>query len=179
MPAPWLLIEDGTGVIDANVYDSVETAAAWLGLRACPSFGEETPEDQATILVLATEIVEHGPRVRARLRSSRKLSPDQGLLFPRCGAVGEDGDFLPSNTVPRDYRHGIFYMAEHFSIAARRGERLTLYTPDSKVRFENWASFRGVGIEYHTVRNFWDDYYPDVWALVRTVFPPFIRSERC
>jgi hypothetical protein len=84
-----LIVEDGTGVPDAESYTSVDYADKYFSDRGVASWASLTTADKERGLRLATDYVEL--RFSTRFRGT-KLDPDQYLSFPRA-----DGKPIPVN----------------------------------------------------------------------------------
>ena len=159
-----LVIEDGTGLADAEVYDTSADASAWL-VKENPqsTFAALEFAAQDRSLLKATRLAEGGIRRRFR---GRPVTPGQGLLFPALLAIGQDGAMFDWDERPAKYRQGIFLLAEyaadgtlmarssHASIASHSGKRQSIaYRP---------------GADLTTIAA----NHPDAWDLLRTALPP-------
>ncbi len=159
-----LVIEDGSGLATAEVYDASDDAAAWL-LKENPASAFAALDGPARdrALLKATRLAESGIRRRFR---GRPLSLGQALLFPSQLAIGQDGSMFDAEDRPSLYRQGIFLLAEyvadgtamakaqHAHIKSELGKRISRTNRDS--------------VDLTTVAA----NHPDVWDLLRTALPP-------
>lgn len=86
-----LIVEDGTGVANANSYVDIAYAreyAASVGLTL------PTPDDALTGALLASM-----PYLESRPWKGRKVNPEQALSWPRDGVTINQSPY-PNNTVP-------------------------------------------------------------------------------
>jgi hypothetical protein len=88
-----LLVEDGTGVANANSYVSVASARTWVAARGFSFTGTDSVVEQ--LLLLAMDLLE---TYRAQYRGSKTAS-DQSLQWPRTGAT-LDRELLEDDAIP-------------------------------------------------------------------------------
>lgn len=89
-----LIVEDGTGVSNANSYVTIEQARTFAAMRGITLPSED--EKLKTHIFDAMDFVEG---YSARFKG-RKLDPTQELQWPRCG-VYLDGVELPYSPLPK------------------------------------------------------------------------------
>jgi hypothetical protein len=98
-----LVVEDGTGLVDAEAYVSVSDVVAYAAARALEF--TNAPSMQEAAIRRATAYVDAiyggrypGRKVRARL---------QALGWPRSEAQDADGDLIASNEVPPEIKAAV------------------------------------------------------------------------
>lgn len=163
-----LVIEDGTGLATANVYDSTADCATWLSDRGKTGFSTATASDQTRHLLEATEVHERhwAPWVVGVPISG----DDQAMLWPQAGAVDRRGRRFESDERPVRYREGIFVTAEDLVSAGSAGLSLV----DDNVEAEKSA--RG-SVEYRSPQTL-SARYPAAFQRAGECFPAAIRSAR-
>lgn len=92
-----LIIEDGTGVANANSYVSLVDARAWAALR-----GVSLPAVDADAEVALMKAMDFIEALRLRFSGSKTLST-QSLQWPRTGAT-LDGVALDDDAMPSELR---------------------------------------------------------------------------
>lgn len=89
-----IIVEDGSGVLNANSYVSVDDAREYANSR-----GTELPEDDdevASMLIRASDYLE----AQECRYQGKRTSPSQALAWPRSGVV-LNCDALPANVIPK------------------------------------------------------------------------------
>ena len=99
-----MIVEDGTGIADANSYVTLEEAETYFqtkGVGAC----HITESD----LIAATEYIDlaYGDVYMGRLYSN-----EQGLLFPRTGFYDRNTRQVEEGTIPKELKRAVFYAAK-------------------------------------------------------------------
>lgn len=94
-----LIVEDGTGMADANSYESVENADAYFSARGITAWSGNGPVKEAA-LIAATEYVDI--RWRGKLKGELQFPDTQALLFPRINVYDEEGRLLSGT--PKELR---------------------------------------------------------------------------
>ncbi|MBY0473733.1 MAG: hypothetical protein K2Q13_01580 [Nitrosomonas sp.] len=94
-----LIVEDGTGMADANSYESVENADAYFSARGITEWSGIQAVKQAALIV-GTEYI--NIKWRGRLKGKLQFPDTQALLFPRINLYDEEGRALSG--LPRDLR---------------------------------------------------------------------------
>lgn len=97
-----LIVEDGTGMADANSYESVENADAYFTARGITAWSGSDPVKEAA-LIAATEYVDI--RWRGKLKGKLQFPDTQVLLFPRINVYDEELRLLTG--VPKDLRSAV------------------------------------------------------------------------
>lgn len=98
------IIEDGTGVTDANAYSDLVEAR-----QIAENFGLELPVDDEAAKVS----IINGTAFLSRYRyKGNKLKPTQGLPWPRTGGYA-DCALLPSDSVPKDIKQAAIFAAAY------------------------------------------------------------------
>lgn len=94
-----LVVEDGTGLANANSYVSVtEADAYWAGMGADgTSWQALTTAQKEAALILATRYINNAGIFR--YRGTRK-SYEQRMEWPRTGAAERNGPAIPDTVVP-------------------------------------------------------------------------------
>lgn len=164
-----LVVEDGSGLTTATVYDSTADCATWLSDRGLTAFSTSTATEQAQALLEATEL--HERYWGERVVGAPIGGDDQAMLFPRAGAIDRRGRRYDSDERPAVYREAIFLTAEDIRSSAASGG-LTL--SDGAIKSEASAAGR---LEYFTRRTL-PDRYPKAFQRAGEAFPSEIRSAR-
>lgn len=99
-----LIIENGSGVADANSYVTAAEAVAWVEARGKAFIGDETAVEQ--LLLTAMDLVES---FRAQF-SGNKTDPEQSLQWPRTGAT-LDGVSLADDFIPKELKYAQIQLA--------------------------------------------------------------------
>lgn len=102
-----LVIEDGTGLPDANSYGSVEGADAYFELRGNKAWTELTEEAKSSALVQATDYIDL--RWRDAMLGKR-LTAEQALEFPRL-VCPNDGAYYPKPLQRALYEYAVIASA--------------------------------------------------------------------
>ena len=98
-----LVVEDGTGLVGAESYASLEDANAYhlkMGNDGWPQPPGGNEVRQEAMLRRSAAYLDNTYFLRM---TGEKKNPDQGLAFPRTGAVDFQGEPLP-DTVPKIYK---------------------------------------------------------------------------
>ena len=103
------VIEDGSGVEGANSYLSVAGADAWHADRNQSGWTGTATVKQAA-LILATDYIE----TEYTWDTGNKLDADQGLGWPRDGALDKDGFEIDTDEVPKAVTDATAYLALEF-----------------------------------------------------------------
>lgn len=74
-----IIVEDGTGLMDANSYVSVEYADDYFAMRGNPTWNALSEADKEFALVNATDYIDQ----RWSCFKGELLNPYQALMFPR------------------------------------------------------------------------------------------------
>lgn len=104
-----LVVEDGTGLPNANSYVSVSEAddilitnihnTAWAAL---------SDSDKEKLLAWATRLVD-----TKATWYGHKTSSTSGLRWPRCGVTSKDMVVIPDNVIPENLKEAIAEMARY------------------------------------------------------------------
>ena len=95
-----LVVEDGTGVEDADAYVTVAEFEAYWSARGV-SFTTSNEQHEAAI-VLATQYVDGVNNWKGF-----GADPDQFLDWPRVGMVNKKGRVIPSDEIPRELKSAV------------------------------------------------------------------------
>lgn len=100
-----LVLEDGTGVSDANTYALVATADAYHNLRGNTAWQEATPNDKATALVNGTQYIDlRWAFIGERTFPSDPDTQGQALEWPRSwpssNLIDAAGNEIDAEEVP-------------------------------------------------------------------------------
>ncbi len=90
-----LIVEDGTGVVDANTYIDRTDSAEYHRLRGNSLWAVATENDQVLALIRATQYIDTRWHFRGVI-----FVEDQGLIFPRESLFYDRNGFDVSETVP-------------------------------------------------------------------------------
>lgn len=95
-----LIVEDGTGIIYANTYVTVDYTSDYHTLRQNPEWAAGTTAAQEAALVIATEYIEgkYGPRFRG------VQATVSGLSFPRVDYSAYYDNATPILGLPKDLK---------------------------------------------------------------------------
>lgn len=165
-----LIVEDGTGVSGANVYDTAESAASWLVDYGFTAFNAAGTDLRKRYLIEATRFLEQVVETHLTGERADFGISAQRLHFPRYGAIDWQGALIEADTVPIDYRHAIFLAAE--KLAA--GVMLSAFDSRSSIGSE---SDDGASVVYRRERDF-SELHSDIWSRARPAFSASIRGRR-
>lgn len=105
-----LIVEDGTGKADAESYDSVANALAYLGkFASAPVFGTKTTAEQEAAMRAATRFLD--VEFSGRWRGSR-VYETQALDWPRAGAHDRDDYLIDHDEIPQRLKDATAALAE-------------------------------------------------------------------
>jgi hypothetical protein len=83
-----IVVEDGTGKVGANAYESVADTATRIVNLGFTGFGSLTPDQQTSSVYRGTQRME--TELSTALVTGRKVVADQGLAYPRHGSYIDD-----------------------------------------------------------------------------------------
>lgn len=107
-----LVVEDGSGLANANSYVSLEEFNAHHEVNLFTSdLLALTDEVKTKLVIMATRQVD----VLVRWRGEPTYPGVQALRFPRTGVVDADGIEVPDNTIPKYLKAAICEMAAHLN----------------------------------------------------------------
>lgn len=89
-----LIVEDGSGVVGANTYRSLEDIRLWAEARGVTTI----PTDDAEAEILVIKAMDFIERLRDKFAGSPS-SPGQALSFPRDGIFYEC-DYIAADVIP-------------------------------------------------------------------------------
>lgn len=98
-----LIIEDGSGIVDANSYVSIQEVMGYFRMRnLCPKISEGD-------LIASAEFLDviYGSKYRGT-----KATTTQGLLFPRTQFYNSLGELVEANTIPEQLKIAQFHAAK-------------------------------------------------------------------
>lgn len=108
-----LIVEDGTGLEDANVYDDVASADAYFALRGNAEWAALSTTEKESALVEGTDYAD----LRwGKVLSGRPLVSTQALQMPRAGLRDRYGRLVVG--VPRDWKRAVYEYALQASKAS-------------------------------------------------------------
>lgn len=119
-----LIVEDGTGMADADSYVGVEEANLYNANMGNTAWATITDEQQKETMLRRAALWLDG-KYGPRLLSGHKKKPEQGLLFPIVGGFYVDGYPIDANSVPREYK---FAQIEAALVLAQGGHLATNIT---------------------------------------------------
>ena len=120
-----VVVEDGTGVVDANSYFSTATADSYFIDRGVTAWALLDSDAKNAFAIRATETVE---QVYGGRWQGAPVYAVQGLAWPRAGVVDRDRDMvLPWSPLPRALVSATLELA---ALIMTRGD---LYAPVSQV----------------------------------------------
>ncbi len=94
-----LIVEDGTGLLNSNSYNSLDELKAYALAR-----GATLPADDEDIEVLAIQATDYTESLRDKYQGKR-VSRTQSLQWPRIGVVLDDEE-IPANEIPIELKNG-------------------------------------------------------------------------
>ena len=109
---PYLIVETGAGVPNANVYDTMDGISAYHELMGNTAWGDaaDSPDDEReTAFIRGTAYVEgkYGPKLSGRKKGGRS----QSLMFPQVGLVDVAGDTISDDEVPIEWKRATYIAA--------------------------------------------------------------------
>lgn len=107
-----IIVEDGSGVPNANSYIDVQYALNYLEERGIKL---PTEDNMKPMLINAMDFMESLNRYKGK-----RTFPHQELQFPRSGLCS-DGEEIPSNSIPKDIKRA---QAQLVADAAESGKPL-------------------------------------------------------
>lgn len=119
-----IIVEDGTGIYQANSPVSIEDADAFWAQQG--NFDWDASEDKGAALVRGTQYV--AQRYADRWKGKRTYGRQQTLDWPRTGVVDRDGNEVADDEMPIEYKNAV-YVA---SLMASLGET-DMTTEESRV----------------------------------------------
>jgi len=103
------VVEDGSGLANANSYASVAEADTYHSNHGNPSaWTNATTAEKEASLRLATQALDVDNASRWR---GRRAFESQGLDWPRVGVVDEDEFIVSTTVVPREVKDATAYLA--------------------------------------------------------------------
>lgn len=175
-----LVVEDGTGLEAANVYDLPAAAEVFLTDRGYPVFAAGSSPDQDLWQLDATEAME---REMLRWVTGGPINgDDQSMLHPRVGSVDRRFRLYDSDERPLPHREGIFLLGEDVAVLAGQGKRLT--DPDSSARIQSHSEgATSKSITYATQPTQrgllgFKDRFPAAFLRAREAYPDGRRATR-
>lgn len=94
------IVEDGTGLADANAYASVAEVTAYATDRGLAFTGSQSAQEAA--IIRATSYLD--ARYGSRFNGERLRLRLQALVWPRSQATDTDGSLIDGLTVPREIK---------------------------------------------------------------------------
>lgn len=116
------VVEDGTGLADANSYASVEEADDYLtaNIHVFPKWTLLSLEEKQHLLVWGSRHLDQ----RADWNGTKKVA-DSGRRHPRCGLIDRDGNPISPDIVAVPVKQAAIEMAAGFIDADRSAEQPT------------------------------------------------------
>ncbi|ARK07411.1 hypothetical protein LAV_00011 [Sphingobium phage Lacusarx] len=103
-----LILENGTGVVNANAYLTTEEADEILEVNIHSNWTIADEETKEKLIIWATRLLEE--RVQW---FGKKMFPTAWLSWPRCGARDREGYMLQDDIVPRQVKIATALLADH------------------------------------------------------------------
>lgn len=105
------VVEDGTGVEDANSYTTVAFADTYISINAqqSPLWDALAPEAKEHLLARATQFLD-----RMIQWKGEKTIEDSPLRWPRSGVYDTDHILIPDNVIPRVLQEATAELAIYF-----------------------------------------------------------------
>lgn len=103
-----IVVEDGTGIVIANSYLTVEEADDILSVNIHSTWAMLDEITKANLLMWASRVIDE--RVRW---NGKKLHATSGLGWPRYGVRDKEGNLIDDDTVPRAVKVATATLAQH------------------------------------------------------------------
>lgn len=103
-----LIVENGTGVVNANAYLTVEEADEILEVNIHSNWMVADEETKEKLIIWATRLLDE--RVKW---FGEKMFPTAWLAWPRCGVRDKEGYLLGDDRVPRQVKIATALLADH------------------------------------------------------------------
>lgn len=135
-----IVVEDGSGIVTANAYASVEEIDEINSYRVGSAWNSLTDETQKENLIIwATNILDY--RVKW---FGRKTHETQGLAWPRTGVRDREGYCIDDNIVPKEVKEAVAILANHLidgdPEAADTSSKITMIQADVVIlKFDPYA----------------------------------------
>lgn len=149
-----IIVEDGSGVTDANSYNSVADAEAFFTAR-----GITTPtEGYDVVLLLAMDVLEN------LVYAGAKYSDANELAFPRSGVLDVANIAYPSTIVPRAMQRGQLWLAHYIATGSNP---ITAPAPVVKRKKVDVLETEFATLAYETTRAVTVQELPNVYSAIR------------
>lgn len=103
-----LVLEDGTGVVTANAYATVDEIGAILDSNIHSTWALLDPDSQEKLVIWATRLLDE------RMKwFGHKTYPTSGLAWPRAGTRDRENTPIDDNLVPRQVKVAVAVLADH------------------------------------------------------------------
>lgn len=114
------VVEDGTGLPDANSYVTVEEADDYLiqNIHVFPTWDALDDEDKKYLLSWSSTYLDQKARW-----NGVKTYPNSGLRWPRTGVYDKDGFPIPSDVIPEQLKQATIEMARYLMQTDRSQDR--------------------------------------------------------
>lgn len=103
-----IIVEDGTGIVIANSYLSVDKADELLSINIHSKWAALDEDTKERLLMFATRKLDE--RVKWY---GHKFQPTSGLAWPRCGVRDKEGFPVDDNLVPLAVQIATATLADH------------------------------------------------------------------
>lgn len=131
-----LIVEDGTGVPDANSYVSLEQVRTYAEMR-----GLSLPSEDSDLMPKVFDAMDYVESYAQRFKG-RKVDPMQELQWPRCG-VRLDGVTLPQSPLPKTLINAVCQLTADSALTGPLNGKTTEYAVKR-------TKVEGLEIEYAT-----------------------------
>ncbi len=102
-----LVLEDGSGVVTANAYATVEEVTAILTTNIHSGWGVLDPTTQENLIIWASRVLDE------RMKwFGTKMYPTSGLAWPRAGTKDREGFPIDDNVVPKPVKDAIAVLCD-------------------------------------------------------------------
>lgn len=113
-----LVVEDGTGLLDANSYTSVSSADAFIEINIHDTTWASTATDTKNkLLIWATQLID-----RSISFKGTKRYPDASLRWPRTGVSDADGVEIDEDEIPETLQRAVAELARLLRASDRTAE---------------------------------------------------------
>lgn len=135
-----IVVEDGTGIVTANAYATLEEIDEINSYRVGSSWNNLTDDEmKENLIIWATNIVDY--RVKW---FGKKTHATQGLAWPRTGTRDCEGTCIDDNVVPKQVKEVVAILANHLidgdPEAADTSSKITMIQADVVViKFDPYA----------------------------------------
>lgn len=161
-----LIVEDGTGVANANVYDTFENTTAYFESRGYAWAASPVEDEQLTAMIRGASSLD---RIYGlRLGGTKIGGRAQSLLFPREGLEDIDEEAIPEDEVPKEWKTAFYELS--WREYTEPGSLSPDYIQSQRVVSETLGP---LSVTYSSVDNGYTDVQP-VLTMIDDILKPLI-----